>query len=147
MIIRSPWLSYSHIIAKLSFTMNQSIENRGPKIAFTDAAARRVKRIHARLLYAKRKLYSKNFLSCPLSNSIVICIIVSLSVVKKAIKNLQHYIHQRAIFCLESCTSPPTIQPANLQPAQNTAREQTTLNMTCKNIARSTFTFILSPIR
>ena len=71
--------------------MNQSIENRGHKIAFTDAAARRVKRINARLLYAKRTLYSENFRSCPLLNSIVICIIASLSVDKKAIKNLQHY--------------------------------------------------------
>ena len=43
------------------------------------------------------------------------------------------YIHQRAIFCLESSRSPRTIQPANLQPAHNTAREQTTLNVTSNN--------------
>ena len=58
-----------------------------------------------------------------------------------------HYIHQRAIFCLLSSRSPMLQDTVRVQPAQNTAREQTTLNVTSNNTARSTFTFKHCPIR
>ena len=59
---------------------------------------------------------------------------------------LLRYIHQRAIFCHLSSRSPMLQDTVRVQPAQNTAREQTTLNVASNNTARSTLTFKHCPI-